>query len=137
MAGDRALFAAFQKVRGDLEGALEQTRKKEEAARAREEAERLRMRREGFSKQAAAKGASALVRGPAMQEKGKKSAAAAKSAAQAQPQPAAAEPKRLSKAAAAGGLRFASRGRREFGGAPCSVRPRRLRAKPIAAVVKK
>lgn len=102
MAGDRALFAAFQKVRGDLEGALEQTRKKEEAARAREEAERLRMRREGFSKQAAAKGASALVRGPAMQEKGKKSAAAAKSAAQAQPQPAAAEPKRLSKAAAAG-----------------------------------
>ena len=102
MAGDRALFAAFQKVRGDLEGALEQTRKKEEAARAREEAERLRMRREGFSKQAAAKGASALVRGPAMQETGKKSAAAAKSAAQVQPQPAAAEPRRLSKAAAAG-----------------------------------
>lgn len=45
MAQDRALFAAFQKVKGDLEGALEATRKKEEAERAREEAERLAKRR--------------------------------------------------------------------------------------------
>lgn len=92
---DRALFAAFQKVRGDLEGALAQTRKKEEETRAREEAERLRMRREGFSKQAAAAGASALVRGG---EKKKPKPEAPKPA----PSSAPAEPRRLSKTAAAG-----------------------------------
>ena len=92
---DRALFAAFQKVRGDLEGALAQTRKKEEETRAREEAERLRMRREGFSKQAAAAGASALVRGG---EKKKPKPEAPKPV----PSPAPAEPRRLSKTAAAG-----------------------------------
>ena len=36
-----ALFAAFQKVRSDVDGALEVTRRKEEEKREREEAERL------------------------------------------------------------------------------------------------
>lgn len=57
MAQDRALFAAFQKVKGDLEGALEATRKKEEAERAREEAERLAKRRRAEASVKAAKAA--------------------------------------------------------------------------------
>ena len=53
MADNRALMAAFQKVRADVDQALEQTRRKEEAARAAEEAkraqERLRTMPEGGS----------------------------------------------------------------------------------------
>ena len=46
MADNRALMAAFQKVRADVDQALEQTRRKEEAARAAEEAKRAQERRE-------------------------------------------------------------------------------------------
>lgn len=45
MADNRALMAAFQKVRKDVDQALEVTRRKEEEARAREEAKRLAERR--------------------------------------------------------------------------------------------
>ena len=44
MADNRALMAAFQKVRADVDQALEQTRRKEEAARAAEEAKRAQER---------------------------------------------------------------------------------------------
>ena len=39
MAADRALFAAFQKVRADVDAALAETRRKEAELRAKEEAE--------------------------------------------------------------------------------------------------
>ena len=113
MAEDRALFAAFQKVRGDLEGALARTRKIEEETRAREEAERIKMRREGFSKQAAAKGATARVREAQkkLQQKSQQKSSPVSEANQTHRGPNAAssaapstapEPKRLSKSAATG-----------------------------------
>ena len=46
MAADRALFAAFQKVRADVDAALAETRRKEAELRAKEEAEALAARRE-------------------------------------------------------------------------------------------
>lgn len=55
MADNRALMAAFQKVRADVDQALEQTRRKEEAARAAEEAKRAQERREKRQGSAAAK----------------------------------------------------------------------------------
>lgn len=45
MADNRALFAAFQKVRADVDQALEETRRKEAEKRAAEEAARLEERR--------------------------------------------------------------------------------------------
>ena len=55
MADNRALMAAFQKVRADVDQALEQTRRKEEAVRAAEEAKRAQDRREKRQGSAAAK----------------------------------------------------------------------------------
>ena len=55
MADNRALMAAFQKVRADVDQALEQTRRKEEAARTAEEAKRAQERREKRQGSAAAK----------------------------------------------------------------------------------
>ena len=55
MADNRALMAAFQKVRADVDQALEQTRRKEEAGRAAEEAKRAQDRREKRQGSAAAK----------------------------------------------------------------------------------
>ena len=78
-----ALFAAFQKVRSDVDGALEVTRRKEEEKREREEAERL----------AAARAKRA--RAHALEEKAKAAApkATAKPAGEAPQKPA--EPERV------------------------------------------
>ena len=63
MADNRALMAAFQKVRVDVDQALEQTRRKEEAARAAEEAKRMaerRAKRAGVELSKSSKGTSTL-----------------------------------------------------------------------------
>ena len=73
MADNRALMAAFQKVRADVDQALEQTRRKEEAARAAEEAKRAQERREKRQGSAAAKQSGKASAGEANSAKESKS----------------------------------------------------------------
>lgn len=91
MADNRALFAAFQKVRADVDQALEETRRKEAQQRAAEEAKRLEERRRAKGVKASAASLSALAAfsnrsGAKTTQFGHASAQAAKPAPQAKPE---------------------------------------------------